>query len=170
MMVKHPTASVFLLGRFDNEWRLGLVLHPRFLRWMLPGGHVEEYENPAQAALREVKEETGLDATLLPALARVPVSAQAVVTVPAPLWTVEQQVPPDSHLPHAHIHVDHLYTAIVAHPEVATTGAHPFAWYGLAQLAHVKMFDGSRVFASTVIANLDVLLADDVANGGGRLG
>ncbi|MGH3820933.1 MAG: NUDIX domain-containing protein, partial [Pseudonocardiaceae bacterium] len=36
------------------------------MRWMLPGGHVEPDENPAEAALREVTEETGLTARLLP--------------------------------------------------------------------------------------------------------
>ena len=64
-MVKHGTASVFLLARFDGGWRIGLIHHPRLRRWMLPGGHVEAYENPAEAALREVREETGLTAQLI---------------------------------------------------------------------------------------------------------
>lgn len=33
--------------------------------WMLPGGNIEENENSAQAAVREVKEETGLDIEIL---------------------------------------------------------------------------------------------------------
>ena len=53
MTVKHATASVFLLARADNSWRIGLIRHPRLGKWMLPGGHVEPDENPAEAALRE---------------------------------------------------------------------------------------------------------------------
>jgi len=32
--------------------------------WMVPGGAIEEGENAAEAAVREVKEETGLDVTI----------------------------------------------------------------------------------------------------------
>src|SRR5882762_4156953 len=30
-------------------------------KWCFPGGHVEEYESPDEAAVRETREETGLD-------------------------------------------------------------------------------------------------------------
>lgn len=33
--------------------------------WMVPGGAIEEGENAEQAAIREVKEETGLDAKIM---------------------------------------------------------------------------------------------------------
>ncbi|HKR52249.1 MAG TPA: NUDIX domain-containing protein [Pseudonocardiaceae bacterium] len=62
MTVKHATASVFLFGCDDNAWHIGLIRHPRLGKWMLPGGHVEPDENPAEAALREVAEEAGLAA------------------------------------------------------------------------------------------------------------
>ena len=37
-----------------------LVIRDPYLNWGLPKGHLEENETPAQAALREVAEETGL--------------------------------------------------------------------------------------------------------------
>ncbi|MGH8882874.1 MAG: NUDIX domain-containing protein, partial [Stackebrandtia sp.] len=64
--MKHATASVFLFARAENSWHVGLIRHPRLGKWMLPGGHVEPDENPAEAALREVAEETGLTARFLP--------------------------------------------------------------------------------------------------------
>ena len=33
--------------------------------WLLPGGHIDDNELPHEAAIREVKEETGLDIELL---------------------------------------------------------------------------------------------------------
>ena len=40
-------------------------------RWQLPKGHLEEGELPAQAAVREVREETGVTGTIVAALSGV---------------------------------------------------------------------------------------------------
>ena len=39
--------------------------HPERTVWMVPGGGIEEGENSAQAAAREVREETGLEVEIL---------------------------------------------------------------------------------------------------------
>jgi len=44
-----------------KEDKLLLTLHTKLGKWLFPGGHVEEGEMPDEAAIREVKEETGLD-------------------------------------------------------------------------------------------------------------
>ena len=38
-----------------------LRLHEKYNIWLPPGGHIELDEDPVQAAIREVKEESGLD-------------------------------------------------------------------------------------------------------------
>ncbi len=54
----HVTASAVLVGA------RGTILHRhrRLGRWLQPGGHLEEGESPEEAAVREVREETGLEA------------------------------------------------------------------------------------------------------------
>lgn len=42
-----------------------LRMHEKYDMWLPPGGHVELDEDMVQAALREAKEETGLDVTLM---------------------------------------------------------------------------------------------------------
>ncbi|MFZ5391402.1 MAG: NUDIX hydrolase [Patescibacteria group bacterium] len=38
-----------------------LIHHLKENKWLAPGGHIETNETPDEAALREIKEETGLD-------------------------------------------------------------------------------------------------------------
>jgi len=45
---------------FDSERRLLLIRHAEGGRWTNPGGMVEPFETPADAAIRETWEETGL--------------------------------------------------------------------------------------------------------------
>lgn len=45
-----------------------LVKHAKLKIWLAPGGHIDEHELPHLAALREVKEETGIDAVIHSAL------------------------------------------------------------------------------------------------------
>ena len=42
-----------------------LIKHHLFDKWVQPGGHIEDDETPEETALREVKEETGLDITFV---------------------------------------------------------------------------------------------------------
>ncbi|MBS0628962.1 MAG: NUDIX domain-containing protein [Verrucomicrobia bacterium] len=42
-----------------------LLLHPKLKKWLPPGGHIEKNETPPEAALREVREETGLEVEFL---------------------------------------------------------------------------------------------------------
>jgi 8-oxo-dGTP pyrophosphatase MutT (NUDIX family) len=42
-----------------------LHVHKKLHKWLPPGGHVELDEDPTEAAIREAKEETGLDVELV---------------------------------------------------------------------------------------------------------
>ena len=50
-------ASVFVV----NERKVLLVHHKKLGMWLPPGGHIKENELPTGCAIREAKEETGLD-------------------------------------------------------------------------------------------------------------
>jgi ADP-ribose pyrophosphatase YjhB (NUDIX family) len=55
------TATTFVV----HENRTLLLLHRKLGIWVPPGGHIDPNELPDYAALREVREETGLDVELL---------------------------------------------------------------------------------------------------------
>jgi ADP-ribose pyrophosphatase YjhB (NUDIX family) len=178
--LKHDTSSVFVFRRLADGWRIGLIRHPRLHRMMIPGGHVEPEESCAEAALREVAEETGLAVMLVgPPAAPVPRGYRGR-RVALPWWIAEYQVAADNHLGVAHIHVDHLYVALadgamprgaapagapapgavlVPNPAPGGTGVpgaaeHPFAWYAAEELAGLNMFDDARVLALSLLAGL----------------
>lgn len=59
---KHFTASGFVL---HPEHKILLVHHRKLKVWLYPGGHVEPNETPDACVVREILEETGIDARIL---------------------------------------------------------------------------------------------------------
>jgi 8-oxo-dGTP pyrophosphatase MutT (NUDIX family) len=157
--IKHVTASTFVFSKLDDDWRLGLILHPLFGRLMIPGGHVEFNESAPETARREVAEETGLAITILPAPS-VPVP-EAVTElgrlVNPPWWILEQPVDSDNHLAEPHIHVDHIYVAIANLAEPLTHPAHPFSWHALSELPMLNMFPDTRALAAMLFGEIESL-------------
>ena len=60
-VIEIPTVSVLI---FDERKRVLLVRHAEGNDWTTPGGMIEPYETPADAAVRETWEETGLHVAL----------------------------------------------------------------------------------------------------------
>lgn len=58
------TADVFVVCKN----KVLIRKHEKYVRWLAVGGHIELDENPNQAAVREVKEEVGLDIELVGSL------------------------------------------------------------------------------------------------------
>ena len=58
--IKHFTATVYVV----KNSKILLHIHKKLNMWLPPGGHIELDEEPNQAAVREVKEEVGLEVTL----------------------------------------------------------------------------------------------------------
>jgi bis(5'-nucleosidyl)-tetraphosphatase len=64
MKQKILSAGVIVVRRWDDNWRYLLLRAYRY--WDFPKGLVEEGEDPLEAALREVADETGLTALVFP--------------------------------------------------------------------------------------------------------
>ncbi|MCH7719060.1 MAG: NUDIX domain-containing protein [Chloroflexi bacterium] len=61
-MKRHFTATAFVVHRGKTL----LHWHRKLEQWMPPGGHLLPDEDPVTGVLREVREETGIEAELLP--------------------------------------------------------------------------------------------------------
>jgi 8-oxo-dGTP diphosphatase len=108
---RHLTASAAVID--PDADRVLLVWHRASGLWMLPGGHVDPGESPAEAALREVLEETGIVAeivggqVLLPGMSWQP-SPIVTAEIPAPAKPERPGKPAEA----AHTHVDLLFAAV----------------------------------------------------------
>ena len=60
-ITRHFTATTFIVC----DRKVLLHFHMKLARWLPVGGHIDRDEIPEEAALREVKEETGLDVRLI---------------------------------------------------------------------------------------------------------
>ena len=74
-VVREFSAGGLVCRRVRGEWTVCLAgrrIHPGSdLVWILPKGHVEEGEHMEETALREVREETGLEADIIERLGDV---------------------------------------------------------------------------------------------------
>ena len=61
-LTRHFTATGFVV----HDKGVLLHWHMKVGAWLPPGGHIEENEDPVQAVLREVREETGVQAEVVP--------------------------------------------------------------------------------------------------------
>lgn len=99
MELRELTATVYIV----EEKKFLLIHHPKYKKWMPPGGHVEENETPAEAARREVEEEAGLKIEFL-AQEKVEFKAKGVVQIERPFFCFLYDVPAYKDIgPHQHI-------------------------------------------------------------------
>ena len=65
-----------------NDGAVLLRMLEKYNKWLAPGGHIESGETPLQAALREAKEEVGIDVTLLGEVPSSRVEGEEEVLIP----------------------------------------------------------------------------------------
>jgi 8-oxo-dGTP diphosphatase len=108
-----------------------LVHHPRYGQWIPVGGHVELDEDPDQALLREIAEETGLEVEILCDKPKFS-SARA-----KPLYTPNYMDVHEANPPHKHISL--TYFARATHNNHAMSDEHSdMRWFSVADLEDQK--------------------------------
>jgi 8-oxo-dGTP pyrophosphatase MutT (NUDIX family) len=132
-VIRHFTASGIVLSSDDHVL---LVEHRKLGWWLYPGGHIEPNEDPAQAVIREVSEETGITCQII---SKNWFSHPATTVLPPPFTICVQDIPADAKTG-VHQHIDMVY---VLTPAGTTTTPQleevtDCAWVPLAKVADLN--------------------------------
>lgn len=104
-MERHFTATVYIL----EEQKVLLVYHRKINKWLPAGGHVEPNETPAEAAIREALEETGLEIELF-YQENIWVDRWNAKSIERPYMCLLENIPAHKEQPE-HQHIDFVYVA-----------------------------------------------------------
>lgn len=141
---KSITATVYVI----NEGKVLLHQHKKYKTWFPLGGHIEEYEFPHEAALREVNEESGLNVNLIDTELAPHIELARVERIPAPFCLLHEGIG------HKEEFFDFIYIA-----ETTETKLQPdkdeseeFKWFSYEEL---KEYDIKPHIKNTALAILD---------------
>ena len=146
---KHYTATVFLVT--DKEPRQVLLVHHKKLnKWMPPGGHQENKENAYQTAIREIKEETGIDISeYLPKPKRID---ERAMSLPLPDYIFEESIEAHKDQPE-HFHLDLIYVVTVPHQKVThqQTESYAIGWFTKAEIEQLSTFKNVAMIIKKIL-------------------
>lgn len=124
---KSLTSTVYII----NDGKVLLHMHKKYKTWFPVGGHLEEDELPHEAAIREAKEESGLDIRLY-SEPQPPFSIGLVTRVPSPLCVYHEGDKRNG----GEDFLDFIYAAasdsMDIHPEEEESGV--FRWFSQEEL------------------------------------
>lgn len=150
-MIKQFTTSVVVINELSENAEVLLIHHKKFNKWMIPGGHIEEKENPIEAAIREVKEETGVDIDLISFIHKKLAVADGMWMLP-PEYLYQQVIPPRASEAQ-HFHVDFTYVAIARKYSELTVNlseTNALKWVAVSEVDDLNMFDGTRIIIKDI--------------------
>ena len=151
---RHYTSTVFLITE-ETPQQVLLVHHKKMNKWMPPGGHQKNDENAYQAAIREVKEETGID--IIEYLPRPKQIDDRAILVPLPKYVLEERIAARGEQPE-HFHLDFIYVVTVPHQEVSHQEAesHSIDWFTEEEFEKLPVFKNVAIMINAILNSLEV--------------
>jgi 8-oxo-dGTP pyrophosphatase MutT (NUDIX family) len=105
-MKRDFTATCYVI----HEDKVLLIYHKKLKKWLPPGGHMDPNETPAEAACREVLEETGIEIQLV-SQENITISRWNAKSIMRPYMCLLEEIPAHGETP-AHQHIDFIYLGV----------------------------------------------------------
>jgi 8-oxo-dGTP diphosphatase len=132
-VIRHFTASGIVIS--DDLDHVLLIEHRKLGCWLYPGGHIDADEDPVQAVLREVAEETGITGQII---TETRFSHPAATVLAAPFTICVQDIPGDARTgPHQHIDMVYVLRPVSGQATPQLTEVAGCAWVPLAKVAEL---------------------------------
>ena len=146
---KHFTASVWLISK-NIPKKVALIHHKKFDKWVPPGGHVEKFENPVETAMREVKEETGIDIGFLEKDVKKIDSESAFLPTPEFLtqYLISERVGEPMHY-----HLDINYVLEIEEHELVHSSreAHDIGWFTKKEAFKLAIHENTKIILTKLL-------------------
>ncbi len=134
-IVRHFTATGFVV----HEDHVALHWHAKVKAWLPPGGHIEQNEDPVDATVREIREETSLKAEVVPTSPIIDLKYPTQVLPPFTIMVEDIDDPVQGF----HKHIDMIYFCrLVGPPEPLNDGWRWVSRQDLAAATALRLPDG----------------------------
>lgn len=143
---KHFAVSGFVLNR--EATKLLMVFHKKLNTWVIPGGHLEPNEYPHEGALRETREETGIEASVVDSGEFEFLGNEKEYSIPVPYTALSEYIPAKGEKP-AHIHMDFVYLCVADEtaPIKQEAEVNDVKWMTWEEILNSDTFESIKEFA-----------------------
>ncbi|MBQ2695614.1 NUDIX domain-containing protein [Candidatus Saccharibacteria bacterium] len=143
---KHFAVSGFVMNR--ERTKLLMVFHKKLNIWVIPGGHLEDNEYPADGAIREIFEETGINATVINSSKFEFNGNEKESSIATPYVMLSEFIPKKGEKP-AHVHMDFIFLCMADEesPKKRETEVVDVKWMTWEEVLKSDTFESIKEFA-----------------------
>ncbi|MCL2835041.1 MAG: NUDIX domain-containing protein [Treponema sp.] len=138
-IVNHFTATGIV---FNSKKQVLMIYHNKLHTWLPPGGHVEENELPDDAVLREIFEETGIRAKILPNREELRITDGRCRVLERPFIVLLEDIEGNGR----HNHIDMVYVCTTQDEEFKPQKSEvsDIGWFTVEQVDKLKTYDNVK--------------------------
>ena len=136
MIQNHFTATGIV---FNSKNEILMIHHNKLQVWLPPGGHIDENELPDDAVLREIYEETGIQAKIIPNCISLNLSSNHCQELATPFAILLEDI--EMNGLHNHIDMVYLCRALNENLVPLESEVNAIGWFTYEEITKLKTFD-----------------------------